>query len=1387
MSEPENKEISVEEAKDLESQASEFLKSGYYFAAYQFYQKLSRQDPDNRDFHVACLLSQNSLNEEKDLPGFYQDLYSDDRDEIALACEKDEEHIGEMLEKCYVPGYLEKEEIARAYEFDLTYRSTLHKRQQQKEDMERLIDQDEHLLWLKQNDDPLIGEIMKVYDKRLEKAQQQDSSVSEKKKNDYQRFLYRTYAKVKKKHAATREKREKDYNALISRFEKSDDIVSVSELIPQFEQFGDFEDSLSYVSKCAEKIEELKKQADEDSLRRNIEESITSARNALEKEHYGEAYDGFARAIALDPDNEDGHLGILMAQSQTKDPDALFEYYLHLYDDPKAEMLTACEEDEKHISEMCEKYYLKDYLEKETIRAKYQYDRTFESYSKSREKEREQIIEDTKMNPVFMWLKENGSELTQQKIKAIYDEYDRRLDEARKQEEDGLENIRKEYQRFLFNTYAQIKKLYKSANQKKDEEYKRIIRAYNSADKEDELMELIDRLALLGEFKESKKYVRLCQKKIDDIREKEKNVSLMQEIETTLIAGRAYLASGNPDLADESFAKVLTLDPDNPYAYLGILMIETGCRDMDELSDYYIHLFDDDVAQSVEACEANTEHIEEIAERYELPGYLEKDVIRRYYNFDRSFQSDTESRLQQKEQLHEEFEMNPLLNKILDRKDKTIGTFFDTIEEAYDKRISESKEEDRKQTESIEHIYKVYLDETDKSLANIYEQKLKERNEELEERYADNLAAYETAEEVEELQILLKKFEADIDYKDSREYADRIRSRVRTLRMEKEKDYLESLLKKGRESLEKRLYEEAQENYVAYLDIDPENEEAQIGLLRAETMSPNLDALFDYYKDLYVTGDVKTLSACEPDAAHIEDIAGKSTLPGVLEKDEIVKMYDYDLSYESSYDARIEEKKQLDAELEINPSLVWLKEKGSDKIREQISDLVKVYEGRIETAQREDKEHAESIAKAYKTFLRNKDREVRALYNSLLKQRNEEKRLAEKERKTQEMAAKADEERSKRRKAQDLKDEVSRKEAEEKKKKDAEKEERLRVSQKAELERRAKERLEREQKAQERAERFKTWVRGIKIPKPNIGILAAIASLAVFGLVSYFYLYVPGNKYQEAVALAEEGRYDEAIEIFEALGSYKDSAYQVKSMTYKKADSLYESGDPVGAVAVFDRLRFDDSQQRVDDIRKELFDNAKEGSPVLFGRYEQDGDESDGEELIEWIVLEVNGNDLMLVSRYGLDNQVYNSESAATVWRDCELRGWLNSIFLNSIADFNERNDILPTVLENQLYEAGEEEEEAGSYVTQDKIFIFDGREVEEYFPDPASRQCEPTKFAVEEGAMVSEEGYGSWWLRSVGNGEEMVEYVWNRDGSVASSVQEVRHMVRPVLWLHLD
>ena len=265
----------------------------------------------------------------------------------------------------------------------------------------------------------------------------------------------------------------------------------------------------------------------------------------------------------------------------------------------------------------------------------------------------------------------------------------------------------------------------------------------------------------------------MCEKKIGELKEREQNASLMQDVETALIAGRAYLASGNPDLADESFAKVLSLDKDNPYAYLGILMIETGNRDMDSLEEYYINLYHDDVPQSMEACEIDHSHIDGIVDRYYLPGYFEKETIRRYYAFDRSYESVTDSRIEQKRLLHEEYEMNPLLSKIIEKKDETIAAFFERIEEAYDKRIRESKQEDQKHIDSIAHIYQIYLEETDRTLGKIYEERFKERNEELEERYAENIALYNDATEVEEFQDLQERFERDIDYRDNREYADR--------------------------------------------------------------------------------------------------------------------------------------------------------------------------------------------------------------------------------------------------------------------------------------------------------------------------------------------------------------------------------------------------------------------------------------------------------------------------------------------------------------------------------------------------------------------------------------------------------------------------------------
>ena len=73
--------------------------------------------------------------------------------------------------------------------------------------------------------------------------------------------------------------------------------------------------------------------------------------------------------------------------------------------------------------------------------------------------------------------------------------------------------------------------------------------------------------------------------------------------------------------------------------------------------------------------------------------------------------------------------------------------------------------------------------------------------------------------------------------------------------------------------------------------------------------------------------------------------------------------------------------------------------------------------------------------------------------------------------------------------------------------------------------------------------------------------------------------------------LEAKGEIYEIAKNYEELGDYKDSAYQVKSVTYQKADSLYKNGQIIDAAMIFNNLRFDDSEDRVKTIKKEIISN----------------------------------------------------------------------------------------------------------------------------------------------------------------------------------------------------
>ena len=112
------------------------------------------------------------------------------------------------------------------------------------------------------------------------------------------------------------------------------------------------------------------------------------------------------------------------------------------------------------------------------------------------------------------------------------------------------------------------------------------------------------------------------------------------------------------------------------------------------------------------------------------------------------------------------------------------------------------------------------------------------------------------------------------------------------------------------------------------------------------------------------------------------------------------------------------------------------------------------------------------------------------------------------------------------------------------------------------------------------------------------------------------------------------------------------------------------------------------------------------GGIVTFGRYEQDGNEENGPEEIEWVVLDVQDGKALLLSKYGLEAKPYNTEYTDVTWETCTLRAWLNSDFLNKAFSTEEQSAILTTTVDNSSSQGYNDLISIDGNNTQDKIFL---------------------------------------------------------------------------------
>ena len=194
------------------------------------------------------------------------------------------------------------------------------------------------------------------------------------------------------------------------------------------------------------------------------------------------------------------------------------------------------------------------------------------------------------------------------------------------------------------------------------------------------------------------------------------------------------------------------------------------------------------------------------------------------------------------------------------------------------------------------------------------------------------------------------------------------------------------------------------------------------------------------------------------------------------------------------------------------------------------------------------------------------------------------------------------------------------------------------------------------------------------------------------------------------------------------------------------------------------------------------------GDTVTFGGYEQDNDTGNGTELIEWVVLDTDGENVLLLSKYGLDAQAYNTSGETVTWENSTLRRWLNETFYEAAFNEAERQAIVTVTNVNP---DNERWGTSGGNDTEDMVFLLSIDETETYFADRNDTLwTEATPYAVQQGAFVSDDGCSPWWLRSPGDDNDggfCAAYVdYPPTGIVLSGYAAERNsrVVRPAVWV---
>ena len=306
-------------------------------------------------------------------------------------------------------------------------------------------------------------------------------------------------------------------------------------------------------------------------------------------------------------------------------------------------------------------------------------------------------------------------------------------------------------------------------------------------------------------------------------------------------------------------------------------------------------------------------------------------------------------------------------------------------------------------------------------------------------------------------------------------------------------------------------------------------------------------------------------------------------------------------------------------------------------------------------------------------------------------------------------------------------------------------------------------------------------------------------------------ILISESKYTRAEEAFNAGNYDEVYDLLDDITDYKDALSILKKAHYVGAETAVSEED-YGAALLNYHLAgdYEDSREKTATLLEDALSmglylpaykvlqdtdpgraaellaehdwlkltQAQAGDIVTFGNYEQDNDKKNGQEPIEWVVLEKTEDSAWVITKDMIDCIQFDKDQESTTWKDSSIRAWLNGEFISLSLPEEMTGLIMETRNANHEFD--------NTSMTDDKVFLLTAEEYEQY--GAIGGEHSATEFSKNHNPAGSDFNPDNNWTRSVKGGEGVYVYTDdNGESDSANAANSSGNGIRPSMKIRLS